>query len=245
MKSRLLGGVAAAVLALLGAVLVFSYAAKADARAMAELTPTNVLVIRQAVPEGTSVADLGESVALEARPAGTVPAGALATLDEIAGQVTVTDLAPGEVLLSSRLVDPASLQTPGTVAVPKGLQEITFGLEPQRMVGGNITAGSTVGVFVSFDKEGLRDDAGVPASGRVFHKMLVTRLQRADATAEAAEGAQPLPAGTMLVSLAVTDREAAKIVYSAEYGRIWLTNEPKDAKENNPPQLMRQSEVYP
>lgn len=245
MKSRLLGGVAAAVLALLGAVLVYSYAANADARAMAELTPTNVLVVRQAVPEGTSVADLGESVALEARPAGTVPAGALAALDNVASQVTAADLAPGEVLLSSRLVDPASLQTPGTVAVPKGLQEVTFALEPQRMVGGNITAGSTVGVFVSFDKGAIKDDAGSPATGRVFHKMLVTRLQRADATAESAEGAQPLPAGTMLVSLAVTDRDASKIVYSAEYGRIWLTNEPKDAKENHPPQLMRQSEVYP
>jgi pilus assembly protein CpaB len=245
LKSRLLGGVAAAVLALLGAVLVYSYAANADARAMAELSPTNVLVVRQAVPEGTSVADLGESVALEARPAGTVPAGALATLDEAAGQVTAADLAPGEVLLSSRLVDPASLQVPGTVAVPKGLQEVTFALEPQRMVGGNITAGSTVGVFVSFDKGAIKDDAGSPATGRVFHKMLVTRLQRADATAEAAEGAQPLPAGTMLVSLAVTDRDASKIVYSAEYGRIWLTNEPKVAKENHPPRLMRQSEVYP
>lgn len=245
MKSRLLGGVAAAVLALLGAVLVYSYAANADARAMAELTPTNVLVARQAVPEGTSVADLGESLALEARPAGTVPAGAIAALDNVAGQVTAVDLVPGEVLLSSRLVDPASLQVPGTVAVPKGLQEVTFALEPQRMVGGNITAGSTVGVFVSFDKEGLKDDAGTPATGRVFHKMLVTRLQRADAAVEPAEGAQPLPAGTMLVSLAVTDRDAAKIVYSAEYGRIWLTNEPKDAKENHPPQLMRQSEVYP
>ena len=49
----------------------------------------------------------------------------------------------------------------------------------------------------------------------------------------------------MLVSLAVTDRDAAKIIYAAEFGRIWLTNEPKDAKENRPPQLMRQSEVYP
>lgn len=245
MKSRLLGGVAAVVLALLGAVLVYSYAANADARAMQGLTPTNVLVLRKAVPVGTPVEDFSESIALEARPSNTVPAGALSNLDASAGQVAVADLVPGEVLLAGRLADPATLEVPGTVAVPKGLQEVTFALEPQRMVGGNITAGSTVGVFVSFDKEGLKDDAGVPATGRVFHKMLVTRLQRADATVEAAEGAQPLPAGTMLVSLAVNDRDAAKIVYSAEYGRIWLTNEPKDAKENNPPQLMRQSEVYP
>lgn len=245
MKSRLLGGVAAAVLALLGAVLVYSYAANADARAMAALTPTNVLVVRQAVPEGTSVADLGESVALEARPAGTVPAGAMATLDNVAGQVTVADLAPGEVLLSSRLVDPASLQVPGTVAVPKGLQEVSFALEPQRMVGGNITAGSTVGVFASFDKGAIKDDAGSPATGRVFHKMLVTRLQRADAAVEPAEGAQAMPAGTMLVTVAVNDRDASKLIHSAEFGRIWLTNEPKDAKQESRPQPVRLSEVYP
>lgn len=245
MKSRLLGGVAAIILALLGAVLVYSYAANADTRAMQDLKPSEVLVVNKAVQEGTPVEDLADSVALEARPAGSVPTGALADMTTSAGLVTVTDLVPGEVLLSTRLVDPATLHAPGTVPVPKGLQEVTFSLEPQRLVGGNIVAGNTVGIFASFDKGALKNDPEASTTGRVFHKVLVTRLQRAEASAnETTDDAQTLPAGTMLVTVAVGDKDAAKIIYSAEFGRIWLTGESADAKESAPG-TTRTTEVYP
>ncbi len=113
------------------------------------------------------------------------------------------------------------------------------------MAGGNMAAGSTVGIFASFDKNALKDDPGASTTGRIFHKVLVTRLQRADADAEQAPGAQALPAGTMLVTVAVKDRNASKIIYSAEFGRIWLTNEPEDATEDNSPKPVRITEVYP
>ena len=59
MKSRLLAGVAALVLAILGALLVVSYAQGADTRAVQGLDPVTVLVVQKAVPAGTSVAGLG------------------------------------------------------------------------------------------------------------------------------------------------------------------------------------------
>ncbi|MBM6622427.1 hypothetical protein JTF08_12475 [Micrococcaceae bacterium RIT802] len=245
MKSRLLGGVAAVVLALIGAILVFSYALNADARAMAGLQPTDVLVVQKSVPAGTTVEQLQESVTLEKRPAGSVPTSALTELDTSAGTVTAADLVPGEALVRQRLVDPATLQTPGSVPIPKGLQEVTFALEPQRMIGGNIAAGSTVGLFASFDKGALKEHPNEASTQRVFHKVLVTRLQRADAATEPAEGGQALPAGTMLVTAAVKDHDAAKIVFASEFGRIWLTNEPKNATEDNPPKPVRITEVYP
>lgn len=245
MKSRLLGGVAAVVLALIGAVLVFSYAANADARAMADLQPTDVLVVRKAVPAGTAVEQLQESVGLDKRPTGSVPTGALTTLDASAGKVTATDLVPGEALVGQRLVNPETLQTPGSIPIPKGLQEVTFALEPQRMIGGNIAAGSTVGIFASFDKGAIKEHPEEASTQRVFHKVLITRLQRADAATEPAEDGQALPAGTMLVTAAVNDRDASKIVFASEFGRIWLTNEPKDATEDNPPKPVRITEVYP
>lgn len=246
MKSRLLGGVAAVVLALIGAILVFSYAAKADSRAMADLQPTDVLVVRKAVPIGTDVKQLSESVVLAKRPTGSVPTGALSTLDTSTGKVTATGLVPGEALVAQRLVDPETLQTPGSIPIPKGMQEVTIALDPQRVVGGRIAAGSTVGVFVTFGAGALKyDKAPTTTTQRVFHKMLVTSLQRADATVDPAEGNKALPAGSMLVTLAVDDPSAAKIIFSAENGSIWLTNEPKDATEDNPPKPVRITEVYP
>jgi pilus assembly protein CpaB len=248
-KSRLLAGVAAVVLALIGAILVFSYAQGADQRAMEGMEPVEVLVVQEAVPEGTPVEALAEFVAPDELPRTAVPASALATLDEETGKVTATDLQPGEQLLKERLVDPAELQTPGSVPVPKGLQEVTFALDPPRIVGGKVAAGDTVGVFVSFDNGALEDQAELATTQRVFHKMLVTSVQRADAAAPPAEeGAEPnpeaLPTGTLLVTVAAKDADVAKIVFSAEFGRIWLSKEPEEATEGRP-KVMLKSDVYP
>lgn len=245
MKSRLLAGVAAVALACVGAVLVFSYAANADRRAMESLDPVQVLVVQEPVPAGTPVEALKESVVPEPLPAAAVPQTALASLSESAGLVTAVDLVPGEQLVAERLVDPAELQTPGSVPVPEGMQEVTFSVDPQRVVGGKVTAGDTVGVFVSFDEGGLEDDPALPTTQRVFHKVLVTSIQRADAAAaDPAADPQALPSGTMLVTVAMSDSDVAKVVFSAEFGRIWLTKEPAEAAEE-PPTVMRKSDVYP
>ncbi|WCI08470.1 hypothetical protein PJ267_19735 [Arthrobacter sp. OVS8] len=53
MKSRLLAGIAALVLAIVGALLVVSYAQGADTRAVQGLDPVAVLVVKNAVPAGT------------------------------------------------------------------------------------------------------------------------------------------------------------------------------------------------
>lgn len=243
MKSRLLGGAAAVVLALIGAVLVFSYTQAADQRAMQDLNPTDVLVVQEAVPAGTPVGSLTESVAVESQPAGAVPNSALENLDDSAGKVTSVDLIPGEHLLGGKLIDPAKLQTPGSVPVPEGLQEITFSLEPQRVAGGKITAGDTVGVFASFEAGALDDEPEEATTQLVFHKVLVTALQRSEAGAEEPVDNQALPAGTMLVTVAVDDVDASKIIFSNEFGRIWLSKEPADATESAPTPIQK-SEVY-
>jgi pilus assembly protein CpaB len=58
-KSRLLGGIAALVLAVVGAILLFVYVQGAANRAQAGLEPVNVLVVQEAIPAGTKASDLG------------------------------------------------------------------------------------------------------------------------------------------------------------------------------------------
>ncbi|MFM2475416.1 CpaB family protein, partial [Burkholderia cenocepacia] len=52
----------AIVLAIVGGVVTFSYAAGADARAMAGMQPTTVLVVADPIAEGTAVEDLDDLV---------------------------------------------------------------------------------------------------------------------------------------------------------------------------------------
>ena len=72
MKSRLLAGAAAVVLAIVGAMLVISYAQGADQRAVKNLEPVAVLVVKTAIPAGTPVESMTASVATEQLPAAAV-----------------------------------------------------------------------------------------------------------------------------------------------------------------------------
>ncbi len=72
---------------------------------------------------------------------------------------------PGEALLGNRLVDPNSLAAPGSVPVPDGLQEVSVQLDAQRVVGGRLAAGDTVGVVVLVGENGQSDtDASASSS---------------------------------------------------------------------------------
>ena len=86
MKSRLLGGIAALLLAITGTVLLVVYVQGADNRALQGLDPVNVLVVKESVPAGTKAEDLNGKVQLESMPQSAVPEGALDKLSEQEGK---------------------------------------------------------------------------------------------------------------------------------------------------------------
>ncbi len=237
MKSRMLAGVSAVVLAIIGAVLIVAYAQGADQRAVADMSPTGVLVVTKAVPAGSSLDVVKASVALQQMPGTAVAKTALNSLDDSTGKVAAVDLVPGEQLLAERLVNPADAKTSGAVKVPTGMQEVTFELEPKRVVGGRIEAGDHVGIGFSFKDGADKTKPGEPTTQLTLRKVLVTAVQRApQATAKPTDGANPqdttLPQGSFMVTVAVNDIDATKIIYSSNNGDLWLTKEPLDAQDN-------------
>lgn len=254
MKSRLLAGIGAAVLALIGVIMVFNYAQGADRRAVQDLQPVDVMVVQTKIPAGTPAESLAASVVTKPLPASAVADNALTSLDGLTGKVTAVELLPGEPLLPERFVEPDKLQTRGAVDVPKGLQEVSFQLEPQRVLGGRLTPGDFVGVFISMDKGGLENEAAVETTQLVIHKALVTSVQRApeptaaaapQSTASPTNGptSEPLPTGSLLLTVAVDANEASKIVFAAEYASIWLSKEPLNAVEGKP-NVVQRTELY-
>lgn len=257
MKSRLLAGIAALVLAIVGAILVVSYAQGADARAVQGLSPVSVLVVKRAVPAGTPVAALKAFVASEELPGKAVTTSALKNLDGLAGKVTAVELLPGEQLVAERLVAPEEFQTSGSAQVPEGLQEVSFQLEPQRVVGGRIAPGDRVGIFINLKDGGLEAKPEKPTTQLSIHKVLVTAVQRAPVATPSpqpsADGSAPpaedmsLPTGSLLLTVAVNDVDASKIVYASEFtesASLWLSKEPLDATESGEPGIMTKPEVY-
>lgn len=244
------------MLAIVGAILVMNYAQGADTRAVQNLDPVSVLVVKQAVPAGTSVAALAPFVAVEELPGTAVAKSALKNLDDVTGKVTAVQLLPGEQLVAERLIQPEELATSGSVEIPKGLQEVSFQLEPQRVVGGRLVPGDHVGVFINLKNGGLEGKAETTQLS--VHKVLVTSVQRAPVatpspqpTASGAAGAPAedtsLPTGELLLTVAVGEADAAKIVYASNFSEVasvWLSKEPLDATEGARPGIMTRPEVY-
>jgi pilus assembly protein CpaB len=229
MRRRLLAAFAALVLLLVGTVVLLAYVRSADARALAGVRTTEVLVADQVIPEGTPADELPALVRTEVLPAKAALDGRVTDLGELAGQVAAVDLQPGEQLLDARFAAPEDLGTPGVVPVPDGLQEVSVQLEPQRAVGGRLTAGDTIGVVVSLEDK---------KTHAVLHDVLVTQVQGAPAPAEeggeggteTASAGSTAPTSSLLITLAVTAPQAEAVVFGAEHGTLWLTLEPEGAR---------------
>lgn len=252
MKSRLLAGIAAVVFALVGAILVMSYASGADERAVNSLEPVDVLVVAKPVPAGTAVESLQPFLLAQTLPGTAVATSAVRSLDGLTGKVTAVELFPGEQLVAERLTAPETLQSSGAVQVPEGLQEVSFQLDPQRVVGGRLTAGDHIGIFISLKNGGIEAKPDKETTQLTLHKVLVTSVQRAASAAPSPEpsgsGAPvedtSLPTGSLLLTVAVNDVDATKIVYGSEFGTLWLSKEPLNATDSGRPGIMTKPELY-
>ncbi|MBO1267215.1 Flp pilus assembly protein CpaB [Arthrobacter sp. PO-11] len=222
-------------------MLVF-YVQGADKRALANTETEEVYVIQKEIPAGTTAAKFGESVIKKAVPKSAIAADSVSSLGDLGSKVSSIEFVPGEQLLASRMIEPNALVGPGRVEVPTGLQEVTLKLPIERVVGGKVTAGDTVGVMLSFKAD---EKSNAPDQTQLtFHKVLVTAVQDASGaitendSSASKEGSGALNAnknsnqgGGYLVTLARSAVDVEKIVYAAEFGTVYLSKEPSDATE--------------
>lgn len=246
MRTRLLGGVAALIVAIIGTVLLITYVNAADSRALAGVQTEDVYVVQKAIPQGTPAANLNDYVSKKPVPKAAIPSDPVTDLASLQGKVASVALQPGEQLLTSRFIDPTTLVTPGRVAVPTGMQEVTLKLPADRVVGGDLAAGDTVGIIISMAKE----DALPAQTQMTFNKVLVTAVQLPSG-ALAQNSGSPSPqasqgggigggsskssstSGDYLVTLARPAGDIERIVYADLNGQVYLTKDPASATDSN------------
>lgn len=233
MKRRMVAALTAVILAAMGGLLLLGYVSAADERAIADLEPVTVLVATKPVPVGTSAEDLGPSVETRRLPGVAVAPGTAAALADLHGLVTTTALEPGEQLLRSRFADPAVLEAAKGLVVPKGLQQVSIQLQPQRALNGALTPGATVGVFLS-TKETEKTELAL-------HKVLVTAVSGAPNPPSDGEAASASSTEGVTVTLALDATSASRVVFAAEHGSVWLSAEPTDAPADRSPVITKKS----
>lgn len=248
MKARLLGGIAALVVAIIGTVLLVSYVQGADRRALANTETAEVYVVQKDIAAGTPAANFGDAVVKKTVPKSSVASGSVTTLAELGQKVSAVGLVPGEQLLANRMVEPAQLLGPGRAPVPTGLQEVTVKLSIDRIVGGSLKAGDTVGVVLSYpenEKLNLPDQTQL-----LLHKVLVTAVQNStgavaqeqsatttsESSSDGAMSAKSSAAqanGGYLVTLARPAIDVEKIVHAIEFGKVYLSKETESSPADN------------
>lgn len=156
-KRRIIGIVAATLLALIGTISLVGYVRSATDDAVAQEALVDVYVVDEFIPKGAEPDTITASVSVEQVPARLKQDGALIDLEAVGDQVAASDLQPGDQLLAARLAtkDIVSEEVADKV-------QVSVLLEAERAVGGALTKGDLVGVYVSFDPFNV-DEAGQPS----------------------------------------------------------------------------------
>lgn len=222
---------------------VFAYVSKVDARALAGQQPAEVLVVVEKVEAGTKAEELVERdlAAVKTVARGTLPDGAIADAKVLAGKVALTDMFPGEMVLDVKFgAEPPP--NSGALTIPDGKLAVSVVLEDPQSVAGFVTPGAQVAIFDTFNV--FPKDAGsgqTPSGDRLaddYDKNRATRLllprvavlavdaATSSGAAPADEDGQPVAGGapvqTVALTLAVTQKEAEKVIHAAETGSLWF-----------------------
>lgn len=248
MSRRVVGLAAAVLLALIGTVALVAFVAGAEERALEGEELIEVYVVTEPIVGGTAGEDIEEQVVVEEVPAKVRPVGAVDNLASLRGRVAAVDLQPGEQLIDTRFVEVAEFNSRELgVQVPEDLLEITIELDPQRAIGGLLEPGQTVAIFASFEPFDLTatvveingeevalpqaiadevDGATPNTTDIIVRRAIVTAVQEVRLAGRIGDDEQDrlntAPDDALLVTLALTPNDAERLVFTQEFGFIWL-----------------------
>jgi pilus assembly protein CpaB len=236
MNRRALTVALALLLAVIGTGAVLAYVSRANARAMAGLKAVTVLVAEQQIPAGTPAGAAWQDGLLreETLPAQSVSPDAIGSITPDLGSLVMsTGLVPGQLLLRPMLV-PAEQVSDG-LAIPGSMVAVTIPLCLPEAVAGYVQAGSQVAIFDTFSNQsmgsgGCDGSHGGQGSGTVETRVVLPRVQvlavgaagSGSGGSASGIGGASQSQGTVLVTLAVDQADAERVIQLTETGLPYL-----------------------
>jgi pilus assembly protein CpaB len=240
MTRRILAILLATVLAALGTLAVLFYVKRADDRAVSDAAAVEVLVAKQRVPAGTTGENIRKRklVDLIRLPAGSVPKDEVLTeippeLDKL---VVTSDLQPRQLLLRG-MFSQSTRSTGGLVIPSGGKVAVSFKVTSAEQVAGYVRPGSEVAVYAEYhaSKDGKRMVIGEGTGDLDGAAILLPKVEviAVGPYGEGATTTTPLetqaPTKTnqpgkdeVLVTVAVSPEDAAKLIHAAQADAIQL-----------------------
>ena len=234
MRKRIILVTVAVLLAVLGTFAVYSYGKNADQRAMENTKSTAVLVVTKRVAAGTTWADAVKNnyFRQEHFPENSVPSSALTQVKNAsiaADDVALADIAPGQFVLNEAFG--VKTAETGALQIPKGMVALSVQMPINAYVAGYVGPGAEVTIFVtakmassSTDKQ-TPDTAGdeLDVTKVVLTRVSVLAVSQAPVTAlDGGSDGGSSSSGSPLVTLALTQREAERVILSQKVGELYL-----------------------
>lgn len=225
--------VAALLVAALGTTLVFLYARGADQRAAAGQELVKVLFAKSEIAVGTTGNAAAESGALELREVAknSVAEGALSDIAPVADQVALSPIFPGQQILQQQFGAPGS-QT--SLPIPAGKVAVSVQLGDPERVAGFVTSGSEVAVFATVSAPGATTGGQANITQILLPRVLVvgvgnsTLVTKTTTTASGQQNTEQI--SRAILTLALDQTEATKIIYAAQQGQLYFALLTADSK---------------
>ncbi|MDQ1624872.1 MAG: pilus assembly protein CpaB [Actinomycetota bacterium] len=230
MGRRTLLLVAALAVAAIGTTMVFLYVNGVNDRAIADQQPVQVLVATAPIAAGTSAQDAQSAGALEKRTVSRASAaqGALSDISPIADKVALAPIFVGEQILQDKFGDRTAANA---LPIPDGKLAVSVQLGDPARVAGFVEPGAEVAIFLTIAP-------GRGGSGQEVTRVLLPKVQVIAAgattvvstttTAQGETQTEQLPKA--LLTLAVNQSEAQKVVYGSQHGQMYFGLLTKDSK---------------
>ena len=202
----------------IGMVVAWASGARQAAYEGAELTPA-VRAVKE-IPKGTKVTDMESYVQVAEYPKEMLPKDYYSSVEAL--QEAQKDSVATRVIASGEFIVPPTLFEGAIPGAPENYEEVTLELSSARGSTNSVAAGDHVAVYVTIESEGeLR---------RLLSDVVISQINgssKAKANTEA---------DSVLITFAVTEEDARKLIYSASFGEVWLSIV-------NPESSQEQSEV--
>ena len=219
MERRRLLILGATTVAVLGVALVLVYARGADQRAEARFGGVEVLVATERLAPGETVAAADAAGKIETRSVAraAVLDGAARALDDLEGQVALVPVYPGEQLIAAKFGAAGDAQA--TLPIPPGKMAVSVELTDAARVSGFLQPGSEVAVFLN----GTALDTARPFTRLLLPRVTVLGVG-SSAPVTTAEGeeesATPEEVAPTLLTIAVDQQDAQKVLYASATGEL-------------------------
>lgn len=228
MTRRILTITIAIVIAALGTAGVLFYALTADSRARAAINDAvTVAIATERIPAGTTGARIRaeELVRLERMPRSSVPSDALPAVSaELDKLVLTSNIAAGQVLVAANFGEQSTV-TSG-LPLPDGKMAVTVQTGAPEQVAGYVRPGSQVAIFLTYamvDKDGK--ETKIKRTRLLLGKVEVLAIGRYTPPRDTADGTKAATGasnGTLMVTLAVDQKEAERLVLGLNTGSLYL-----------------------